>query len=148
MKYNKIVRYLMFLLPWFISSIIFRVDTNYYNNLNLPVFAPPSILFPIVWTLLYVLISIALYIVYDNSSGNYKKLLFVNYLSNQLYTLFFFIIKSNFLALADALVVFVSSIFLYWETKKYSDKASYLLVLYVLWNLFATILSISILFLN
>ncbi len=113
MKYNKIVRYLMFLLPWFISSIIFRVDTNYYNNLNLPVFAPPSILFPIVWTLLYVLISIALYIVYDNSSGNYKKLLFVNYLSNQLYTLFFFIIKSNFLALADALVVFVSSIFLY-----------------------------------
>ena len=150
MKYKKFIRYLICLLPWFISSLIFRVDTNYYNNLNLPFFAPPSILFPIVWTILYLLISISIYIVInkDNISSNYKITLVINYLSNQLYTLCFFIIKNNFLALCDALIVFVSSLYLYFYTKEYNKNASILLILYVIWNLFATILSFSIFIIN
>ena len=109
MKYKKIIGYLLCLLPWFISSIIFKVDTNYYNSLNLPIFAPPSILFPIFWTLLYILIAFSIFIIKDdNISSNYKITLLINYLSNQLYTLCFFIIKNNFLAFCDALIVFIS----------------------------------------
>ena len=150
MKYKKLIRYLICLLPWFISSIIFKVDTNYYNNLNLPFFAPPSILFPIVWTILYLLIAFSIYIVSFNKNidSNYKITLVINYLSNQLYTLCFFIIKNNFLAFSDALIVFLSSLYLYYETKKYDDKASKLLIPYIIWNLFATILSFSIFLMN
>ena len=150
MKYKKIIRYFICLLPWFISSIIFKVDTNYYKSLNLPFFAPPSILFPIVWTILYILIAASIYIISykDIIDSNYKISLLVNYLSNQLYTLCFFVIKNNFLALCDALIVFISSLYLYLESGKYDDRSKKLLIPYIIWNLFATILSISIFILN
>ena len=150
MKYKKIIRYLICLLPWFISSLIFKVDTQYYKGLNLPFFAPPSIVFPIIWTILYILISISIYIISykDNISSNYKILLGINYLSNQLYTLCFFVIKNNFLAFCDALIVFLSSLYLYLETKKYDENASKMIIPYILWNLFATILSFSIFIIN
>ena len=148
MNYKKIIKYLLCLLPWFISSIIFKIDTKYYKNLNLPFFAPPPIVFPIVWTILYILIAISIYKVIKNSTSNYKIYLFINYLSNQLYTLCFFVIKNNFLAFADCLIVFVSSLYLYFETKKLDSKSSIYLIPYLIWNLFATILSLAIFIIN
>lgn len=149
MNYKKIIRYLLCLLPWFISSIIFKIDTDYYASLNLPFFAPPSMVFPIVWSILYILISISIYRVsLDGVDSNYKIVLLINYLSNQLYTLCFFIIKNNFLSLCDALIVFISSLYLYLETTKYDNKSAKILIPYIIWNLFATILSVSIFILN
>ena len=148
MKYKKIIKYLLILLPWFISSIIFKVDTTYYKNLNLPFFAPPPIIFPIVWTILYILLAISIYMVINNSTTNYKIYLFINYLSNQLYTLCFFVIKNNFLAFTDCLIVFISSLYLYIETKNIDNKSSKYLIPYLIWNGFATILSLAIFIMN
>ena len=148
MNYKKIIKYLLCLLPWFLSSIIFRIDANYYDSLNLPFFAPLKIVFPIVWTLLYILISISIYKVISNSNSNYKIYLLINYLSNQLFTLFFFVIKSNFLGFVDSLIVFVSSLYLYAETKNINDDAGKYLVPYMIWNGFATVLSLTIFIIN
>ena len=53
-------KFLIIIIPWFIGGLIFRSDTTFYKSLNKPVFAPPSILFPIVWTILYILIAISI----------------------------------------------------------------------------------------
>lgn len=148
MKVKKIVKYLLCLLPWFISSLIFKVDTVYYNSLNLPFFAPPPIVFPIVWTLLYILISICIYKTIDEAKLDYKVTLVVNYLSNQLYTLFFFVLKNNLLAFIDCLIVLISSISLYIIVNRIDNKSSKYLIPYIIWNIFATILSLTILVLN
>ena len=148
MNYKKIFFYLFCLLPWFISSIIFKIDTNYYKSLNLPFFAPPPIVFPIIWTILYVLISISIYKTVKNSTSNYKIYLLINYLSNQLYTLCFFVIKNNFAAFVDCLIVFISSLYLYMETKNINSKAYMYLIPYLIWNGFATILSLAIFIMN
>ena len=139
--FKNVVRFLMYLLPWFISSIIFRVDTSFYDSINKPFFAPPGIVFPIVWTILYILIAIGLY---NNKNKNieYYKSLIINYFSNQIYTFLFFVIKSPFIAFIDTLVVLISSLFLYNETK------SKWFIPYVIWNVFATILSLSVYLLN
>ena len=139
--FKNVVRFLMYLLPWFISSIIFRVDTSFYDSINKPFFAPPGIIFPIVWTILYILIAIGLY---NNKNKNieYYKSLIINYFSNQIYTFLFFVIKSPFIAFIDTLVVLISSLFLYNETK------SKWFIPYVIWNVFATILSLSVYLLN
>ena len=60
MNFKKIGRFLLFLLPWFISAIIFRSDTNYYQSLNKPFFAPPAFIFGIIWPILYILITYAI----------------------------------------------------------------------------------------
>ena len=139
--FKNVVRFLIYLLPWFISSIIFRVDTSFYDSINKPFFAPPGILFPIVWTILYILIAIGLYN-NKNKSIEYYKSLIINYFSNQIYTFLFFVIKSPFIAFIDTLVVLISSLFLYNETK------SKWFIPYVIWNVFATILSLSVYLLN
>lgn len=146
--FKNILKFLVLLLPWFISGVIFKVDVSYYKMLHLPVFAPASFIFPIVWTILYILIAISVYKVIDKANNDYKICLIINYFSNQLYTFCFFTLKSNFLGLADSLIVFVSSMYLYIETKNINNKASYYLILYIIWNLFATILSFVIFLLN
>ena len=139
--FKNVVRFLIYLLPWFISSIIFRVDTSFYDSINKPFFAPPGIIFPIVWTILYILNAIGLYN-NKNKSIEYYKSLIINYFSNQIYTFLFFVIKSPFIAFIDTLVVLISSLFLYNETK------SKWFIPYVIWNVFATILSLSVYLLN
>ena len=124
------------------------VDTNYYNNLNLPIFAPPSFIFPIVWVIIYILISISIYKVISKADNQYKIYLVINYVANQLFTFCFFTIKSPFLGFVDCLIVLVSSLYLFVETKSIDKNASKYLILYVFWNIFATILSFSIMFLN
>ena len=139
--FKNVVRFLIYLLPWFISSTIFRVDTSFYDSINKPFFAPPGIVFPIVWTILYILIAIGLYN-NKNKSMEYYKSLIINYFSNQIYTFLFFVIKSPFIAFIDTLVVLISSLFLYNETK------SKWFIPYIIWNVFATILSLSVYLLN
>lgn len=138
---KKVVRFLIYLLPWFISSIIFRSDTSFYDSIKKPFFAPPGIVFPIVWTILYILIAIGLYN-NKNKSIEYYKSLIINYFSNQIFTFLFFTIKSPFIAFIDTLVVLISSLFLYNETK------SKWFIPYIIWNIFATILSLSVYLLN
>lgn len=148
MNIKKIFKIILYLLPWFLSTLIFKMDTNHYNNLIKPPFSPPPITFAIVWPILYLLITISIYKVFNISNNKYKITLLINYISNQLFSLFFFTIKNNVLSLIDTIIVLISSIYLYIETKKIDDRASKYLIPYILWNIFATILISSILILN
>jgi len=149
---KKIFKFLLFLLPWFIGGVLFRSDTTFYKSLNKPIFAPPSILFPIVWTILYILIAISIYLIFkDNNykdTPEYNKTLLINYFSNQIFSFLFFTIKSPFLALIDTFIVFITSLFLYYESKELNKISAKFLIPYIFWNLFATILIISIFFMN
>lgn len=148
MNIKKILSFLLFLLPWFIGAIIFPSNNTYYASLTKPFFAPPSILFAIIWPILYLLIAISIYKVINNSDNKYKISLIINYISNQLFSLFFFTLKNNALALIDTIIVLISSIYLYRETKKIDEKASKYIIPYIIWNIFATILITSILIMN
>ena len=145
---KRILRFLLILLPWFIGGILFRSDGIFYKNLNKPFFAPPGFLFGIIWPILYILIAISIYKIYDNNTRDYNKSLIINYFSNQIFSFLFFTIKSPFLALIDTIIVLISSLFLYCETKELNENSSKYLIPYIIWNAFASILIISIFFLN
>ena len=148
MKFKKFLVYLIFLIPWFLSALIFKVDTSYYFSLNLPWFAPPPIVFGIVWPILYALIAYTVYKTFPNSTSNYKIYLVINYVANQLYTFCFFTLQNNFLGLVDAIIVLISSLYLYVETKMLQGNISKYLIPYVIWNIFALILSFTIFIMN
>ena len=145
---NNFIKYLLFLLPWFISSILFKSSTMYYESLSLPFFAIPSYLFGIVWTILYILIAISIFIVYENSNKEYKKYLLINFISNQLFTFFFFTLRNNFLSLIDVIITLISAVYLYKETKIQNKKASYFLIPYIIFSIYALLLIFSINLLN
>ena len=148
MKFKKFLVYLLFLLPWFISNLLFKIDTAYYQSLDRPWFAPPPIIFGIVWPILYALIAYSIYKTWSNSNSNYKIYLVINYIANQLYTLFFFVLKNNFLSLVDTIIILISSLYLYIETKNLNKEKEKYLIPYILWNIFALILVFTIFITN
>jgi len=140
------------LIPWFLSGVLFPADLDFYYSLHLPSFAPPAILFIIMWSIIYVLLAISIFLVVTHFSKSslkdYYKILGVYYISTQLFLLLFFTLRSPFWGFVDTVVVLLSSIFFYYETKSLSSLASKLLIVPVYWNLFALILSITIYFMN
>lgn len=148
---KKFILFLLILMPWFLGSLLFPIDVSYYESLYLPFFAPPKILFVILWTILYLLIAYSIYQIYQIEhfkASIYNKTLLSNYICNQLFPFFFFTLQNTFLGFVDAVATLITSLFLYYETKEINEKASKFLLPYVFWNLFATLLSITIYFMN
>ena len=147
---KKIFLYIILLVPWFLSGVLFKDCLNYFDTLNLPFFALPKPLYGIVWTLLYFLIAYSVYKVYTESkaSKNYNISLFINYLFNQLYLGVFFCLKNPLLGLIDCILILITSLFLYIETKNENEDASKFLIPYVIFNVYASILSLFIYFMN
>lgn len=127
--------------------------SDWYVYLEKPSFNPPNWIFGPVWTVLYTLMGIALYLVW---SKGYKKtkiknavrLFFVHLMYNTLWTLVFFGSRNLLLALGVIIVLWLmiaSLIKIFWSIDK---RASYLLVPYILWVSFATLLNYSIWRLN
>lgn len=148
MRFKKFLVYLLFLLPWFLSAVIFRSDSSYYFSLNQPFFAPPPWVFGVVWPILYILIAYSVYKNFPNSSSNYKIYLVINYVANQLFSWAFFGLKNNFLALVDTIIVLISSLYLYVESKMLNWNSAKYLVPYIIWNIFALVLIFSVFIMN
>lgn len=148
---KNILKFIIFLIPWFISGIIFT-DADFYDSLNLPFFAIPNYLYGIIWTILYFLITISIFKIYQEYSfsriSKYNKTLIVNFIFNQLYTFILFKLNNLFLGFIDCIIIFITSLSLYDETKKLDEKASKFLLPYIFFSLFAVILSLTIYFMN
>ena len=107
----------------------------------------------IAWTITYISISISIYqILKENGlkkiNKSYKITLLINYLANQSFQLVFFIIKNNFLGFILCIITFITSLFLYKETKDVNNSSAKFLIPYIIFTLYATILSLSIYLLN
>lgn len=149
---KSIFKFIIILLPWFLSSLT-PINKTYYDSLNLPFFAPPQIVYGIIWTIIYILIAISIYqlINFHNKKdipNSYKYTLLINYIANQSFQPIFFLLKSNFLAFLSCITTFISSLFLYKETKDLQERSAKFLIPYILFSLFATILSLTIYLLN
>lgn len=86
---KKIIRFVLILGMWLLGGLIFKVDIEYYNMLSLPSFVFPKFLISIVWFILYILISISIYKISENtkvlSNNDYFYVLVTNYLANELF---------------------------------------------------------------
>ena len=148
---RKILLFIISLLPWFLN-VLFMGNNSFYETINKPFFALPDFLYGIVWTILYILIAISIYMIYREykfkNIKNYNIALISNYIFNQLYTIIFFRFQNLFLAFVDTVLILITSINLYDETKKLNEKASIFLIPDILFSIFACILSITIYFMN
>lgn len=127
---------------------------TWYVTLEKPFFNPPNWVFGPVWTLLYTLMGIALYIIWNKALASKKKNYFAVWLFlahlviNTLWSIIFFGLKDLLAALITILILWgmiVWLIKLFYAVNKY---AAYLLIPYLAWVSFATVLNGAILFLN
>lgn len=149
---KKALHFLICFLPWLLSGIIFSFDKEYYDMLNIPNFALPPKIISIVWIIIYILIAISIYLISKDKNivkeSDYFYVLITNYLANQLFLYSFFDLKSPFFGFVITTVTLISSIYLFIESKKLNQKASYFLIPYILYNIYAFVLSLTVYVMN
>ena len=139
------------LIVGFISSY-FTVGSipTWYASLNKPSFNPPNYIFAPVWTILYILMGISLYLILSSKKNNKYGLMlfFVQLALNFAWSLVFFGTHHIVPAFIDIVLLWIAIFMTIKEFLKINKTAGYLLIPYILWVSFATILNLSIVLLN
>lgn len=132
-----------------ITGFILR-DYFDYDILVKPPFSPPSIIFPIIWTILYFLMGIA-FCFYKSKHEDGDEVTFYFYLQlffNISWTFLFFLFHLRFFSILWIFVLLFLVLLLLNSFYKKRKISFYLLFLYLPWLLYATYLNIGFAFLN
>lgn len=137
-----------------LAAFFTRNSMDIYKTIDRPPLSPPSILFPIVWTILYVLMGISAALVYNKKGVNYNQVsvslsvyaisLFLNFW----WSIIFFNARMYLFAFVWIILLFISvalTIYKYWSISK---PAAILQIPYLLWIIFAAYLNLGIYILN
>lgn len=137
------------LIPLALGAIVgFITNSGGYNDMVKPSFAPPGWLFPIVWTILYILMGVSYYKL-DNISTSYtKKIYYAQLIVNLLWCFIFFTFKKYLLAFIWLLLLIVLVILMIKDFYKYNKTSAYLQIPYLIWIIFAAILNYAVYTLN
>ena len=136
-----------------LSSFITAGDMDIYKDIDKPPFAPNGIVFPIVWSVLYILMGISLYLVWNKPDryADKKRALFFFGLSlffNFIWSPIFFSLRSYMAAFVVLILLFITVIVTIVEFYKLDRIAALLQIPYIIWLLFAGYLNLAIYYMN
>lgn len=140
------------LVPVILGGIVGFIISGFidYNSLQKPPFAPPSILFPIIWTILYILMGVS-YGRLKSKELTDEKINMIYYLQlviNLLWPIFFFVLKWRLFAFFWIILLDIAVIIMNMRFYKKDKIAGLLQIPYILWSFFATYLNLGIYLLN
>ncbi|MBQ8763302.1 MAG: tryptophan-rich sensory protein [Clostridia bacterium] len=137
-----------------ISALLTAGNMDIYSEIIKPPLAPPSVLFPIVWTLLYILMGVSAAMVYlqreenptaaRNSLAAYGVSLFLNFF----WSIIFFNMQAFLFSFIWLVLLWISILITILQYRKISPLAAALQVPYLLWVTFAGYLNLAIFLLN
>ena len=144
---KKTMNYGMIILPLLLAGIV-SLLTNFdmYSKINLPSIAPPAILFPIVWTILYLMMGIALYLNRTNKKNT--TIFYIQLAVNFLWVFIFFMFEMFLASFMIIVILDVLVLYTILEFYKENKASSYMLIPYMLWIIFASYLNWQIFLLN
>ncbi|HUV46747.1 MAG TPA: TspO/MBR family protein [Candidatus Bathyarchaeia archaeon] len=126
--------------------------SGWYKGLNKPAFNPPNWLFGPAWTFLYFLMGVSLYLVWNKKNSKQKKtalIFFVIQLGlNILWSIIFFGLRLPLVAFLEIIILWLFILLTIIKFFPISKKSAYLLIPYLLWVTFASVLNFYIVRLN
>lgn len=153
MTNNNIFTYIFLILqPIVLSGIISAAGNSYgkgsriwYNSLQKSKATPPPLVFPIAWSILYVLLGISSFLIYQKTKNLGSLNLFeVQLFFNLLWPVVFFTYKKPVIALVNILILLVLTAIMLYQFFMIRPVAFYILIPYALWLIFATYLNVVI----
>jgi benzodiazapine receptor len=157
MKFADMVKLVIAFAASFLAAILGSVFTipnitTWYATLNKPFFKPPDWLFGPAWTILYILMAIALYLVWREPKSKLRDTAIALYAGqlavNILWSAGFFGLHNILLGVGLILLLLALILGTTYMFYKISKPAAYAMVPYALWVCFATLLNIAVYFLN
>ena len=146
-----IISLLIPLLTGGLAGLLTSKSMVIYKHLNLPPLSPPGFIFPIVWTILYILMGIGAYfIIISNSSTRTEALrtYALQLVLNFLWTIVFFNMRNFLLAFMILIALWALIIKMIITFKNIKPIAGYLQIPYLLWVTFAGYLNFMVFILN
>jgi len=138
---------IVFLIVGGIGSLFTSNNTNteWYSSIK-PSITPPNWIFPLVWNFLFLLITFSLYFAWINSKNKKQKnkvifIFGINFILNILWSILFFELKLLQLAFVEIIIFLFSILAIILITRNISKKSAWLLLPYLLWVAFASILN-------
>lgn len=126
--------------------------TDWYVNINKPSFNPPNYLFGPVWTTLYLLMGISLFMILNSPKNELRKkaiIIFCIQLAlNFCWSFIFFKFQLLGLAFVEIIIIWLSIITMIITFHKINKTAAYIQIPYLLWVSFASVLNGAIWYLN
>lgn len=129
------------------SIFTFNSVNTWYLTLEKPFFNPPSVVFGPVWTTLYFLMGISLFLVWGKKKTDLRWF-WLQLSLNTVWSIIFFGLKNPLFAFIIIIFLWISIFQTIKSFRKVSKKASYMLYPYIAWVSFAAILNLSIVLLN
>ena len=149
---NKSNLIIAVLIPLTVGSISSLLSGNMGQmNYIQPDFTPPAVVFPIVWTILYILMGISSYIIYESDypdKNSALRIYGIQLFFNFFWSILFFRFSAYFLSLIWLLVLIILIIIMILRFYKISPIAAYLQIPYLLWCMFASYLNYVVFVLN
>lgn len=141
------------LIVGFISGIATADSVDgWYATIVKPSFNPPNLIFPIVWTLLYLLMGMSLFIVLQTPRSKPRKgavtAFAIQLALNFLWSFVFFYFHQIGLSLVNIILLWLAILWMIYSFSRLSKFAAYLQVPYLLWVSFASVLNATIYLLN
>jgi translocator protein len=135
-----------------ISGLLTANSVDVYKTINLPDLAPPSILFPIVWTILYILMGLSLYLVLlkrDSEDIRLPVAIFVSqFILNFIWAPIFFTYAEYLLSFIIIVIMWVLVLAMIITFRRINPVAGYMQIPYLLWLIVAGYLSWNVYVLN
>lgn len=151
MKYLKLsISIAIPLLAGFIGSLFTNpsLESGWYDTLNKPSLVPPSWVFPVVWTSLFILMGMAFYLIWKKAKHPQKRLAYLLFATqlilNVWWSNLFFYLQRPAWALMEIIVLWLTILWTMLVFKKIDRRAGWLLLPYLLWVTFAIYLNYSI----
>jgi len=152
---NKIVTFILFLSITFSASLIGGLATinfkePWYSLLNKPIFNPPDWIFAPVWTTLYLMMTVAVWIFWHTKNKNINTIYiyFIHLVFNTTWSVVFFVFHNMVIALITLIVLIALIIILILRFKRVNMFSVYLMIPYLLWCCFALLLNTSLIIMN
>ncbi len=152
---NKFLSFILFGLITYSASIIGGLVTvgfkePWYSLINKPTFNPPSWIFAPVWTILYLMMTIAIWLFWQsrNRDMNTIYIYFIHIVFNATWSIIFFGLHQILLALIVLISLILLIIILMLRYKRVNIVSYYLMIPYLLWSFYALVLNFNIFLLN
>ena len=152
---NKFLSFSLFALITYSASLVgglatFNFKEPWYSLLIKPSFNPPDWIFAPVWTTLYLMMTISIWIYWHNKNRDMNTIYiyFIHLIFNTTWSIVFFVFHNLIIALIVLVILIGLIVYLILKFKHLTMTSVYLMIPYLLWCCFALILNFNLILLN
>ena len=152
---NKFLTFILFFIITYSASLVGGLATinfkePWYSLIIRPSFSPPDWVFAPVWTTLYFMMTLAIWLFWHSTNRDMKTvyIYFIHIIVNTTWSITFFVFHQIAISILVLIILITLIIILIKNFKRVNLISSYLMIPYLLWCCFALVLNISIFVLN